>query len=532
VKKILEIFIGLVLMAVLTYIALKLRLPNLTSLGLNSDEGSYLCRGYQLVKHNKVIFPDGMGGAHQLYPVISYLGYSWDGIFGLRLLNVIFGVLTVLGVAKLTELLIKQSYPESRILIRDLGGLISGLIVCYEVSAIYISRFATYDAMAICLVVFGLYFIVSNRDDWHWWTFALGPMLLSLSVATKYITIIVIPMVVVYLLVGLIKLPASKKWQPLVLGLSLMILGYATISLLGGIPLVLRRIESCHIYSLKIIPENPRNILLMSVKHLEQLIIYAISSFIFLILLRIALAKSKSKPDITTVLIFLFGSTLPIVCHMYCGHILSLHKHIIISVLFLAPIVGLAVAFGFGKFLEGIRRLKRLPLKLSLVGTGIFILLFVSYNINFDQYRLTAGGNKERTEHSPFRARLNGQWLDCRRVLKQLEGTLTSLHSQGNHPKEIMILNFAYNPLALSVFLEEKGYQVDYMGSWTKDKKAYLLSRPSLPNIIVCQSPFDPITTDQEQLKFLNKLGFKFYVVAHDPNFHCASDAYIFVKKS
>lgn len=154
------------------------------------DEATYLYAGHQEVNHwvhgwPVPNYPSYFSGAPVIYPPLGALADTVGGLTGARLLSLAFMLLA-------TTMLYATAH-------RLYGGAAAAAAVALFVSlgsTQALGAFATYDAMAFCLLTIGAYCAVRAADAAErarWWVAAAG--LLAAANATKYATMLYDPAV-------------------------------------------------------------------------------------------------------------------------------------------------------------------------------------------------------------------------------------------------------------------------------------------------------------------------------------------------
>ncbi|HEX7107095.1 MAG TPA: glycosyltransferase family 39 protein, partial [Acidothermaceae bacterium] len=153
--------------------------------GLNAnafeDEGLYVYTGHRMIEHilHGTFLPEYPGaffsGAPGLYPVLAAMADSVGGLEAARDVSLGFAVVTTIAV-----------YGIGNRLFGRAAGVIAAASFVLCGSVIYISHFATYDAMMMALVAVAAWIAIASaqRDGFAW-----GPLvalLLALAFLTKY----------------------------------------------------------------------------------------------------------------------------------------------------------------------------------------------------------------------------------------------------------------------------------------------------------------------------------------------------------
>lgn len=133
-----------------------------------------------------------MAGQPYIYPSMSALSYMIAGITGSRFLNVLFGALFIEGVFLFT-VHISPGDTKHKII----AGLFSALVIAFSSIGFYISRLATYDLPSFYFFLISLVFLLRGLEKQidHGKWFFFSAFFLFLSFATKIIIGIYLPFI-------------------------------------------------------------------------------------------------------------------------------------------------------------------------------------------------------------------------------------------------------------------------------------------------------------------------------------------------
>lgn len=173
-----------------------------------SDEAVYIIVG-------KMGFFDGdwssynavswMGGHPFFYPTMTAIAYSIGGIAGSRYLNVAFFALSTFLIYKITAGLVKDEEKGK------IAGIISAFVFAASSSSYYVARLATYDMPALFFMLAGIFFSLSWQKTKNTPTrYFLAGLFFFLSFATKLITVIYLPVFVLFFFLLVKKKKAQK----------------------------------------------------------------------------------------------------------------------------------------------------------------------------------------------------------------------------------------------------------------------------------------------------------------------------------
>ncbi len=136
-----------------------------------------------------------MAGQPYIYPSMTGVAYMLGGIVGSRLLNVIFGALTIEAIFSLTLLLTPGSYKE-----KVTSGFIAAVIIAASSVGYYVSRLATYDLPSFYFFILSLVFLwkgmspEGNIGKWYFLAFVF----IFLAFMSKVVIGLYIPFLVLY----------------------------------------------------------------------------------------------------------------------------------------------------------------------------------------------------------------------------------------------------------------------------------------------------------------------------------------------
>ncbi|MFA6250132.1 MAG: glycosyltransferase family 39 protein [Candidatus Shapirobacteria bacterium] len=216
---------GSFLLPVILLFALIARLANLNYNSPFNDEAIYSVVGKLALYQGdwwSYNAKSWMGGHPYIYPTLSAAATIGQSMVGPRLLNVVFGVLSIEMVYVLTKnLAVWQKLPYP-----NLAALISALIIAFSSVSLYISRLATYDTPSYYFLLLSLVFLVQALPANSGKNYFLAAILLLLSFFTKIIVVIYIPFIILFSFLAAKK---SKKTFNLYLRyyLAPIILGFA-----------------------------------------------------------------------------------------------------------------------------------------------------------------------------------------------------------------------------------------------------------------------------------------------------------------
>jgi 4-amino-4-deoxy-L-arabinose transferase-like glycosyltransferase len=179
--------------ALMLAVALLLR-SNLSYRTIFLDEAINLFGGWQML-HGQ---DPHLIHIHMGWPALSLLPLGlagWlGGIEAVRALNALLGVLTVLVVM----LIARRVYGRA-------AGFIAGGIYASYGSAIFISTFATYDALSVLLASLAVYLWLVALAENRRRLYALGSLTMALAVLTKYAAVMVAAVSVTWVAISVLQ---------------------------------------------------------------------------------------------------------------------------------------------------------------------------------------------------------------------------------------------------------------------------------------------------------------------------------------
>jgi hypothetical protein len=159
------------------------------------DEAYHITMGHQVLSGEPCPGCPYATGAVRIHPVIAALGDSIGGIYGARIVNVVFGLMLTATVYGTAMLLFDGSY-----------GLIAAIIFICSGQTLYLMKLATYDMIAAFFLGASFFLLVLSstvKDPPRRETaLVLGSAALFLASITKYLLPVFVPALVLYVLVN------------------------------------------------------------------------------------------------------------------------------------------------------------------------------------------------------------------------------------------------------------------------------------------------------------------------------------------
>lgn len=156
-----------------------------------NDEGIYIVIG-RLGLFNNDWYSYGarqwMAGSPFIYPTLAAISYELAGLYGARLLNIIFGILFIEEVYRFTRLLNLFDKKTNRI-----AGVLAAFFAAFSGIGIYVSMLATYDMPSFLFMIFGINSFLKAKDFDNGKYYFLSALSLFLAFMTKIITAVFFP---------------------------------------------------------------------------------------------------------------------------------------------------------------------------------------------------------------------------------------------------------------------------------------------------------------------------------------------------
>ncbi len=412
---------------VLAFIILGAFIVRIINLNYNSpfnDEAIYIVIGRMGLFENDFYTYNArswMAGVPYIYPVITSLAYYMGNIVGSRLLNIIFGVLIIEQIYIFTKSL-RLFNTHTNIV----AGIIASVIVGFAGVGIYTSRLATYDILSFLLFFLGINSYIKavhHNSSKYYFLAALG---LMLAFYTKLIIGVYLPFLL--MLSFFINLKTTTNyWRIYFFGTFIVLAAIYIVFNYDGVYVFLHD-NVANEYT------SAQNILGVITKNTATIWMTGVLSAVVL------MARKKRIP---VLVLGAFAVLIPGI-HFAIHRVATIEKHLYLSVLFLSPLIGYAMA-----------SMLTLKSKLNYITTPILILALGFYSL---QYRaITKQLEQEWVDTTSLDAFLRKHVQPNDRVLTEIgASTILALYDK-TFPTNITTFDW-----------------IDYYGDTSKD--AYLSS--------------------------------------------------------
>jgi hypothetical protein len=292
------------------------------------DESLYLWAGHlELARlmHGSAVppFQTYFSGSPAIYPPLAALADSVGGLAGARLLSLTF----MLTATVLLYFTTKRLFSRGPALAT--AALFAGFGMADQLGA-----FATYDAMALCLLALAAWLVVMARGRWTEPLLIAAAISLALADATKYATVLWNPVVIA---LAVLAVPTEPRLRRCLNGVRLtsytLLLDAAAIH--EGGPSYLRGIEFTTLNRQIVTGTSPLKILDIAWGWLALILLLG---FLGLLLLWL----DNRRPNLLPIVLFAALLIAPVE-QARISDITSLHKHVVFGVWFACIVAGYAL---------------------------------------------------------------------------------------------------------------------------------------------------------------------------------------------
>lgn len=332
-------------------VAIAVRVYNLNYNSPFADEAIYIVLGKLGLFHWdwwSYNAPAWMGGSLFAYPPLAALAYTTGGIVGARLLNVAFGLGTIMVVSAISGLLVPknaQAYAK----------LIAAFIMTVSAVAIYTSRLATYDAPSFFFLFLSiLLFLKAEQPRQHpGQMYFFSAMSLLIAVFIKIISIIYLPLLIALTGIRAYRLSKQKHrfyWKRYYLA-PLLVMGLLLALILEPVVRIYlpnQRLREIATY---------KDIILLTLT-------YSLSLIIVWFISLLTVLKTKL---LTPFLILTAAALYPLLIHLTTNRLSTLDKHLFLTHAFLAIACAIGLASGLVQAKQKTRRIAQAIIIFSLL---------------------------------------------------------------------------------------------------------------------------------------------------------------------
>lgn len=322
------------------------------------DEALYLDAGHQILnswRHGNPItedFGSYFSGSPYVYPPLGALADTAGGLAGARLFSLVCCVITTALIASVGRCLYGQT-----------AGVAGAAAFILSGPVIFVGHFATYDAMALMLLVAGLATGLSAAENSRRGRAGLlascSGFLLAGAVVTKYVAALFVPSILLLILMTVFRMarspapdfPGGRRYRESAVrvrsaGRLLCVALGMTVGAVGVVGCWLWLTGTGQLSGLvtttlsrkALGPTSPVEVARQGLEWAAPTLLVAIVGMVLV---------GRRRPALTALL--LLSSLLPIIFQARSGELTSLHKHVAFGLVFAAPLAGAGVAFILGR---------------------------------------------------------------------------------------------------------------------------------------------------------------------------------------
>ena len=323
------------------------------------DEGLYIYAGRQIWQHWLVGLPllDNYSYYFSGYPyVYPIIGGALDMLGGLELVRS-FSLACMLIVTACGYYVTKQLFDQK-------SAVFAAIFFVCQGPVLFLSRFATYDPLCLCLVAVGAALAVNaSLAQRPWRALGIGPFLV-LAFGAKYAALLFIPPVLAILALSTL---LRRGWISMLVRGTLGVLSFVVVGTLAAIVVIHFDPSALH----AIVDTTTNRVVNVEYSRLvlaEDVVEWAGLSYA-VGLVGLVFARKKH----VLIALLLLGSALLVPAyHIYKAELISLQKHLGYSTFFMMPVAGYALAS-----LSGFRRVFS-PGRYWLSGVAVCLVLFLA----------------------------------------------------------------------------------------------------------------------------------------------------------
>lgn len=297
------------------------------------DEALYLYAGRQIFDH-LLGGPAPIGDYASYFSGLPYLYPMLAGVFVHAIADPVAALEATrdlsLGLMLCTTAAV---YLVTRHLFDRISALLAAALFAGQGSVLFLSHFATYDALCLALLAFATVLALRVAAPGGWLLAPCVGTVLLLAIATKYVGILFVP-TVLFILAWQVQRALGWKQALLrmALALGVMVLG-ATIALRLLDPGIAAGIEAT----------TTQRVVTAAAQRSELLRQAALLSGALLVIGIAGTILGYRKHGLLILALFGSGLLAP-TYHIYKAELVSMHKHIAFGLFFVAPLAGYAVA--------------------------------------------------------------------------------------------------------------------------------------------------------------------------------------------
>lgn len=312
----------------------------------HTDEGLYLFTGHWIRSGEQVYSqPETFfSGAPPLYPVLASYIDSAGGLELVRAFSTLCMVSSTLAVYWTTSQLFSHRSGHR-------AGLLAASLFAFNAPVMFLGNFATFDAPSFTCIAWAAALAVWSSKNRRsvWWALPIG-CLAALAVLLKYSSAIDLPFVFLLTLVGL-----NIRGQRAKILTRGILAGLVTVSIFGASIATWARDDFQGLISTTVsrhvpTPTPPLHLLENVFSWAGVTLVLTLAGAVYLI---------RRQPVLT--LLLLAGASAAIAAQIRIGEGTSLHKHVVLGLIFGAPLAGL--------FLSEISKHFRIWGRLAVVAT-------------------------------------------------------------------------------------------------------------------------------------------------------------------
>lgn len=317
----------------------------------HQDEALYIEAGRNIItgQTEDQDYNEVFSGLPYLYPVAAGLVDFASGLYGVRLLSLVFLIVTTVCVWR-----VGQNIFEDETI-----ALLGAAVFALQPSTLMLGHYATYDAMSLAYIAVAAATATSAAHREHVYPSLLVGLLLVLGIMTKYASALFVPPIIV--MYGWLTLREHQHYIRAFFGAAVMVVLVACglIVLLFAFDGVLEGLMYTTVAREAFITTSRTEIIWNALGQAGGVFLIALIGFI---------AMLRRKPIIS---LMLFGTALLAPAyHVYSQEMLSMNKHIGFGLVFASPLIAFGI-LALGRFTQEVtRNWWLMPLAVMILMTG------------------------------------------------------------------------------------------------------------------------------------------------------------------